>query len=173
MGKKVTKAMITDFKKFKKAWEEDASDPYESIMYYLIAALNIEDDPKTADAMMTVVVSKRDCIEDGRSPSGLKLNTRGAGYYVGQFKKNPNIAKSYVGGTNDNDYKFSKSKLTMTVVRTEKRSDKEHKIFIQSGGKDMATPVVCRKNSRGQWKLTNYSSICTGVKKPKSEEDDF
>ena len=29
------------------------------------------------------------------------------------------------------------------------------------------------ENSSGQWKLTNYSSICTGVKKTVEEEGDF
>jgi hypothetical protein len=165
--------MITSFKKFQKAWEKDAKKPEHSIMYYLIAALNAEKDPKLADAMMTVVVSKKDCLEDGRSPSGLKLNARGSGYYLKQFMKNKNIARSYVGGTNDNDYKITKSKLKMTVVRKEERSEKSVKIFIQSGGKDLPTPVGLKRNREGLWKLTNYSSICTGVKPPKSEEDDF
>ena len=168
---KVTKSMITSFSKFKSEWEKDSGKPENSIMYYLIAALNIEKDPKLADSMMTVVVSSKDCLEDGGSPSGLKLG-KSAKYYIGQFKKNQNIARSYVGGTNTNQYKFSKSALTMNVVRTEKQA-KGVKIFIQSGGKDMPTPVYLQQNSSGQWKLTNYSSICTGVKKTVEEEGDF
>lgn len=163
--------MITSFSKFKSAWEKDAGKPENTIMYYLIAALNIEKDPKLADAMMTVVVSKRGCMESGSSPSGLKLG-KTSKYYIGQFKKNRNIARSYVGGTNTNKYKFSKSSLTMTVV-SKKEHGKGLKIFIQSGGKDLATPVQVHENSAGQWKLTNYSSICTGVKKTVEEEGDF
>jgi len=163
--------MITSFSKFKSEWEKDSKKPENSIMYYLIAALNIEKDPKLAEAMMTVVVSKNDCMDYGGSPSGLKLG-KSAKYYIGQFKKNANIARSYVGGTNTNKYKFSKNSLTMTVVKKEKQA-KGVKIFIQSGGKDLATPVHLRVNSQGQWKLTNYSSICTGVKKTVEEEGDF
>jgi hypothetical protein len=170
MGK-ITKPMITSFSKFKSSWEKDAGTPENSIMYYLMAALMVEKDPELADAMMTVVVSTRGCIESGSSPSGLKLG-KSARYYVGQFKKNPNIARSYVGGTNTNNYKYSKSALTMTVVRKEKQA-KGLKIFIQSGGKDLATPVHVSENSSGQWKLTNYSSICTGVKKTVEEDGDF
>ena len=120
MGK-VTKSMISSFSKFKSSWEKDAGKPENSIMYYLMAALMVEKDPKLADAMMTVVVSKRGCIESGSSPSGLKLG-KTAKYYIGQFKKNPNIARSYVGGTNTNNYKYSKSNLTMTVVRKEQQA---------------------------------------------------
>ena len=103
MGK-VTKSMITSFSKFKSAWEKDAGKPENTIMYYLIAALNVEKDPKLANAMMTVVVSKKHCVKSGSSPSGLKLGTS-AKYGIGQFKKNENIARSYVGGTNTNNYK--------------------------------------------------------------------
>ncbi len=170
MGK-ITKPMITSFSKFKSAWEKDAGKPENTIMYYLIAALNVEKDPKLADAMMTVIVSKRHCIESGSSPSDLKLGTSSK-YFIGQFKRNVNIARSYVGGTNKNKYKIRKSSLIMTVV-SKKEHGKGLKIFIQSGGKDLATPVQVRENSAGQWKLTNYSSICTGVKKTVEEEGDF
>ncbi len=163
--------MITSFSKFKSAWEKDAGKPENTIMYYLIAALNVEKDPKLADAMMTVIVSKRHCIESGSSPSGFKLGTSSK-YFIGQFKRNVNIARSYVGGTNKNKYKIRKSSLIMTVV-SKKEHGKGLKIFIQSGGKDMATPLQLRKNSSGQWKLTNYSSVCTGVKKTVEEEGDF
>jgi hypothetical protein len=171
MTTKITKEMITSFSKFRSAWEKDADKPENTIIYYIIAALNVERDPRLADAMMSLVVSKNDCIEDGGSPSGLKLG-RSAGYYIGQFQQNKNIARSYVGGTPENGYKINNSLLTMTVV-SKQDAGKGVKIFIQSGGKDMTTPVQLAKNNNGQWKLTNYSSICTGVKKTSQEEGDF
>jgi hypothetical protein len=163
--------MITSFSKFKKEWEKDASEPENTIMYYLIAALNVESDPKLADAMMTVVVSKNDCIEDIKSPSGLKLG-RSAKYYIGQFQGNKNIARSYVGGTPDNNYDIDQNALTMTVTKRQEHG-KGLKIFIDSGGKDFDTPIQLMKNNSGQWKLTNYSSICTGVQKTVQEQGDF
>jgi len=168
---KVTKKIITSFSKFKSEWEKDAGKPENTIMYYLIAALNIEKDPDLADAMMTVIVSKKDCLENGGSPSGLKLG-RSAKYFIGQFKKNRSIARSYVGGTPENGYKFNKSSLTMTVVKKQDHG-KGLKVFIQSGGKDNPTPLKLRKNNAGKWKLTEYSSVCTGVKKTPQEESDF
>lgn len=168
---KVTKGIITSFSKFKSEWEKDAGKPENTIMFYLIAALNVEKDPKLADAMMTVVVSKNDCIEDPTSLSGLKLG-RSASYYVDQFRGNKNIARSYVGGTNANNYKIDNKALTM-IVTSKQDHGKGVKIFIQSGGKDLGTPVQLAKNNEGQWKLTNYSSICTGVKKTIQEEGDF
>lgn len=163
--------MITSFSKFKSSWEKDARKPENTIMYYLIAALNIEKDPTLGEAMMTVVVSKNDCQDDEGSPSGLKLG-RSAKYFVGQFMKNKNIARSYVGGTPQNGYTISREKLTMTVTKKQDHG-KGLKIFIDSGGKDMDTPVQLRQNNDGQWKLIEYSSICTGVRKTRQEEGDF
>jgi hypothetical protein len=168
MGKKVKKSIITNFNKFKDAWEKDARDPYDSIMYYVIAALNIEKDPKLADAMMTVVVSKKQCMESSKSPSGLKLG-KSAAYYIGQFQENKNIARSYVGADWQEDYKFDKNNLTMTVTRDQEVNDKTRKIFIHSGGADSARPVTVKRNKHGQWKLTSYGSLCVGVRKPASE----
>jgi len=168
---KVTKKMIISFPKFRTEWEKDAGKPENTIMYYLIAALNVEKDPDLADAMMTVVVSKKDCLEDKGSPSGLRLG-RSAKYFIGQFKGNKNIARSYVGGTPQNGYKIDNGKLTMTVTKTQEHG-KGLKIFIDSGGKDLDTPVQLQQNNNGQWKLTEYSSICTGVRKTPEEEGDF
>lgn len=168
---KIKKAMITDFKKFQAAWEKDAGKPEHTIMYYIIAALNIEDDPKLAEAMMTLLVHKDHCLPDKKSPSGLKLG-RSAKYFIGQFKKNPRIAASYVGGTPENGYKYTKSDLAMTVV-SKQDYQKGYKIFIQSGGKDNPTPLQVRENSSGQWKLVEYSSVCTGVQKTPQEKGDF
>jgi hypothetical protein len=168
---KVSKKMITSFPRFKSEWEKESGKPENTILYYLIAALNIERAPELADSMMTVVVSKKDCLEDAQSPSGLKLG-RNARYFVGQFKQNKNIARSYVGGTPQNGYKYSKDNLVMTVTKTQEHG-KGLKIFIDSGGKDMDTPVQLQKNNDGQWKLTEYSSICTGVRKTVEEEGDF
>ena len=168
---KVTKKMITSFYKFKSEWKKEAARPENTIMYYLIAALNIEKDPELAESMMTLVVSKKDCQEDEGSPSGLKLG-RSARYFVGQFKQDKNIARSYVGGTPKNGYKYVKTNLVMTVTKKQEHG-KGLKIFVDSGGKDMDTPVQVQKNKDGQWKLTEYSSICTGVRKTVEEEGDF
>ncbi|UCH03532.1 MAG: hypothetical protein JSW05_07995, partial [Candidatus Thorarchaeota archaeon] len=145
MARKVTKGMITDFEKFKAAWEKDAGDPYESIMYYLIAALNIEKDTNLADAMMTVVVSKRDCMESSKSPSGLKLG-KSARYYSEQFHEDRNIARSYMGANWKDDYSFDKNSLVMTVTREQKVDDKTLKVFIESGGADSPRPATVARN---------------------------
>ena len=162
---------IEDFDEFKTSWQKKAGTPEQTILHYINAALVAEDKPQLADAMMTVVVSKKLCADDSSSPSGMKLS-RSAKYMLGQIQKNANIAKSYVGGHPDNDYAYDKNRLVMTVV-SRKGDDNKKKIFIKSGGKDFDTPTQLAKNKHDQWKLIEFSSIATGVKKPKSEMGDF
>ena len=60
----------------------------------------------------------------------------------------------------------------MKIVRTVDHG-KGIKMFVHSGGRDNPVPCQLMKNSSGEWKLTEYSSFCMDVKKPKSEEGDF
>ncbi|MHA2462707.1 MAG: DUF6935 domain-containing protein [Candidatus Thorarchaeota archaeon] len=105
------------------------------------------------------------------SPSGLKLG-RSSSYYVTKFLESPNSVRSYLGGSNENDYKIDKKALTLTVTKQVDHG-KGVKIFVHSGGRDMPVPAQLKKNSSGQWKLTEYSSFCMTVKKTKTEEEDF
>lgn len=163
--------MIHEFDEFVSKWNLASSDPYKVIMLYLLAALNIEKDPDEAEDMMTLIVSKRDCLEDNESPTNLRLG-RSSGYFLRRFQDNPNIARSYLGGSPENNYQIDKSNLELTIVREEEINERL-KIFIKSKGKDFLTPVQVQKNRDNQWKLVEYSSICTGVQKPLSEQNNF
>ncbi|MFX1476444.1 MAG: DUF6935 domain-containing protein [Promethearchaeota archaeon] len=175
-SKTVTGKMITSFDKFKASWEKNAGEPEQTIFHYLIALLNIERDIKIADAMMSILVHKDRTLEDLMSPSGRKLG-RTQRYYLMHTKENPDVPKSYLGGTPENDYKINKSRLPMTVLKIEKLKRKRGpatvKLWIQSAGKDSPTPTQLSKNKYGQWKITECSSIITGVRPSQEELEDF
>lgn len=171
--KTVTGEMITDFNKFKSEWEKNAEDPADSIFYLLIAAYNYSSKDKAiGEAMATVVLSKEHNYEDAGSPSGLKFGKTNK-YLFDQMRDDPNIVKSYLGAEYKEDYKFNEKKLKMTFLGIVPDEDKHLKAIIQSTGKDYPTPVSLAKNKHDQWKVTEFSSIATGCKKPASEEDDF
>jgi hypothetical protein len=163
--------MVSGLDEFISKWNQVASEPNKVIMLYLLAAINIEKNQDEAENMMTVIVSKRDCLEDNESPTNLRLG-RSAGYFLRRFHDNPHIARSYLGGSPENNYQIDESNLELTVVREEEINER-FKIFIKSKGKDFLTPVQVQKNRDNQWKLVEYSSICTGIKKPSSEENNF
>ena len=171
--KKVSGEMITDFKKFKTSWEKNASDPAQSIFHFLVAAYNFSvKDKAIGDAMATVILSKKHNLEDPSTPSGLKLGPTNK-TLLKYMRADPNIIKSYLGAEYKEDYKFNESKPKMTFLGYVPEGEKRLKAIIQSTGKDFPTPVGLAKNKHGQWKITEFSSIATGCKKPASEEDDF
>lgn len=45
------------------------------------------------------------------------------------------------------------------------------RIFVHSSGADSDRPIKLKKDSRGQWRVYEYSSLCVGVRKPASEAD--
>ncbi len=171
--KKITGEMITDFKKFKASWEKNASDPAQSIFHFLVAAYNYSvKDKAIGDAMATVILSKKHNLEDPSTPSGLKLGPTNK-TLLKYMRNDPNIVKSYLGAEYKEDYKFTESKPKMAFLGYVPEGEKRLKAIIQSTGKDFPTPVGLAKNKHGQWKITEFSSIATGCKKPASEEDDF
>ncbi|MBN1328898.1 MAG: hypothetical protein JXA54_05440 [Candidatus Heimdallarchaeota archaeon] len=171
-SKTITGSMITDFNKFNDAWEKNAGDPAQSVFYFAIATYNYSvKDVEIGDAMATVILSKKHNEKADFSPSGLKLGPTNRSLFK-HMRENPNIAKSYLGANYKNDYKFDEKKLTMLVL-TVTSDEKEANVVIQSGGKDFPTPIALAKNKSGQWKITEFSSFATGVRKSSSVEDDF
>ncbi|MHA1211423.1 MAG: DUF6935 domain-containing protein, partial [Candidatus Heimdallarchaeota archaeon] len=171
-SKLIKGSMITDFKKFKSAWEKHADDPAQSVFYLVIAALNYSvDDKVLGDAMATIPLAKTHNEKVEFTPSGLKLGPSNRKLF--QYMRNdPNIAKSYLGADYTNDYAFNAKKLEMKVLATVIDSG-QASVIIQSGGKDNPTPIKLAENKNGQWKVIEFSSLATGVRKPSSVAGDF
>lgn len=169
--KKITGSLITDFDKFKQSWEKNATEPEQSVFHFLIAAYNYCKDPKIGEPMVTLILSKQHNQEDPSSPSGLRLGPTNKGL-LNHMREDINIAKSYLGGNYKDDYKFDEKKLVMDLLVV-KDEGKYANVIIQSGGKDNPTPVALAKNKNNEWKITEFSSIATGCRKPSSKADDF
>ena len=45
-------------------------------------------------------------------------------------------------------------------------TDERAKLFVFSSGADSPRPVTVKKNNRGLWKATSYSSLDVGVRPP-------
>ena len=174
--KTVTGKMITSFEKFQAAWEKDAGEPENTIFYYIIALLNIERDEKIAAAMMSILVHKDRTKEDLMSPSGRGL-LRTHAYFLFRTKEQPDVPRSYLGGTPENDYEIDEKALKMTVLKIQKTKPKrgplQAKVTIKSAVKDFPTPTSLAQNKHGQWKILECSSIITGVRESVHEEEDF
>ena len=108
---------------------------------------------------------------------------RTASYFVRALDHNPHIFRSYArGATPENDYAMSSDDYEFTVTRTEAkpypdRDEGEYvKMFVESSGADSPRPIEVQRNARGEYKVSNFSSICSGIRPPAAEaaaKDDF
>jgi hypothetical protein len=171
VSKKVKGKMITNFKAFQKSWEKSADDPSDSVFHFLMAIYNYCKDPAKGEPMTTVVLSKKHNQKSSGSPSGLKLGPTNR-RLLNHMREDNNIIKSYLGASYKEDYKFDEKNLEMSLV-TKEIDDEYATVVIQSGGKDLPTPVALAKNKNNQWKIVEFSSIATGCRKPASVEGDF
>ena len=143
---------------FEGKWNKEGTTEEGTIKLFLIGVIEYLDGNKDAEKMIAMTLPKNE----------LDKNTK---YYItSQFSKTKNIAASYLGGTPDNNYKYSYDNK-IEIGKQSNKGDKKSKIFVQSGGKASASPVHLQKNNQGYWKLFNVSSLATGVMKSKSEEE--
>ena len=150
-------------KEFADLWNRFATTEEGAIKCYLIGVLEYIDNNKDAEKMISKTLPKSH-LNDKGLPEKKEI------YYLTLYKKYPNNAKSYFGGTPDNNYQYSVDN-DLIINSNSQRGEKSSKIFVQSGGKDLGTPVHLKKNKHGYWKLFNTSSLATNVKK--IEDDDF
>ncbi len=147
---------------FKAYWEQAGKTPEGSVKCLIIAALEtVKEGNKDGKKMWGMVLHKDYVDGKGEVSDRLALDQCSRQIKGTDFKGA--ILTSYLGGTPENGYVCSYEN-DLVLVDTQAITDEEVKIFIQSGGKDMATPVRLRKNKDGYWKVVEYSSVYTGVK---------
>lgn len=174
-AKKISGKMIKNFKKFKESWEKDADDPIQSVFHFLIGAYNYKKDPAVGSPMISLVLSKKHQVKDSNSPTGRRPGPTDSNL-IRHMCESPHTVISYLGGTYEKDYKDFNAKKPVMHFLAKEKEDKKGKyvsVIIQSGGKDLPTPVGLAKNKDGQWKIREFSSIATDCRKPKSVEEDF
>ncbi len=129
--------------------------PEGAVRAFLIGVIEYMEDRKKGSRMVAMTMPDHYLGEDGSPGRDAFLE-----YFENEDGKN---AKSYLGGTPENGYKCDYDhpiKALEQSVIEETRA----KIFVQSGGKDLPSPVHLRRNSSGVWKVFNVSSLATGVK---------
>jgi Domain of unknown function (DUF6935) len=84
------------------------------------------------------------------------------------------IWRSYAkGAAPDNGYKVD----DVTAIQIETyfqpgeaptATSKQIRMFVKSSGADSARPIRLERDSRGEWRVIEYSSLCVGVRAPKT-----
>jgi len=157
---------------FKSYLESAGKTPEGTVKCLIIAVLEaIKEENPDGMKMWGMVLPKDNLDADGKPDYTQRLAISQFSMKVKGTDFKGAIAASYLGGTNKNNYTCSYDN-EITVDKNQTRGDdKDMKLFVRSGGKDMASPVRMKKNKYGYWKIFEYSSLFTGVKPV--ETDDF
>lgn len=168
-------ANLAEFDSFRK---ENASTPQGAVIS-LIAALDIYTKDETEGRNALVLILDARNLSTDTSPKGYK------GYTVSrstmdlvsrQIANNPHLIGSYLpGSSTENGYKPSSPpyEFALTANRfSGATNDGKIKLFIPSSGASSPRPVTVQRNSKGAWKVSEFSSILVGVAKPATTTSD-
>ena len=146
-----------EYQQFKQKWEQEwGKSELGAIKAFLIGVIEYLEDKDRGSKMIALTLPENYLQKDG---------TPGRNAFLEYFEKDGgNSAKSYLGGTPDNDYQYQYD-FHLDMQANSEQGEWESKLFIRSGGKDNPSPVHLKKNQNGYWKLFNVSSLATGVKK--------
>ncbi|OPL19018.1 MAG: hypothetical protein AVO35_03580 [Candidatus Aegiribacteria sp. MLS_C] len=152
-----------ELEEFRRRWEEEWGLTEEgAVRAFLIGVIEYLEDPDAGGRMVALTLPDDYLRKDG---------TPGRDAFLEYFSNDGgNAAKSYLGGTPENGYRYDYGSPLVILPQSD-RGETESKVFVQSGGKDLPSPVHLRRNEDGYWKLFNVSSLATGVRR--SGEGDF
>jgi hypothetical protein len=79
------------------------------------------------------------------------------------------------GATPENGYAVSGPPYVVTCTDNPYSGDVDSgqfKVFVACSGADSPRPVTLKRNNKGIWKASEWSSLLVGVKMPVEESDD-
>jgi hypothetical protein len=161
---------------FEQLFAAEARTPEGCVKCLLVAAIEyFERQNPEALKMYGMCLPKKD-LDGGGCPSKHQTWHSQFGKKCDTSLQAPNapIPASYLGGTVQNHYQpnfnFQIQQHTSYKSAHVNTAD-DVKIMIQSGGKDIASPVHLKRNKDGIWKIFEYSSLYTGIKSDKDATD--
>ncbi len=155
---------------FRKAVDEQASDPWKAaeLFVHALAAYTLDRDEGLQ--MIAMLLPKDDVMEkDGMTIPNLFRQDE-----LYQLDKKPNVMKGYCGGTPANGYKDAdvpNCKVVFNKVYSAKRqgvgypSEGKAKFFVENKGASRPRPIEVEKGPDGKWFVDKFG-LLSGVADP-------
>lgn len=160
---------LSEFDSFRK---ENASTPQGAVIS-LIAALDIftKDEVEGRHALVLILDAYHLTTDtSSKGYKGYNVSRSSMDLVSRQITNNPHLIGSYLpGSSTENGYKPSSPpyEFSLTANRfSGETKDRKIKLFIPSSGASSARPVSVKQNSKGAWKVSEFSSILVGVARP-------
>jgi len=141
-----------------------------------IIALKIYQSDKTLGSQCLVIGTDKALLrENANGYKGFSLLNTDIDLINKQLSKQTYLLNSYIKGANPtNNYQVTLP-YTFEFSTNPYSGDIESgllKLYIKCSGADSDRPFTVRKNDKGIWKATNWSSILVGIKKTAAEKTD-
>ncbi len=156
-------ASIDDFR----ADQVANNSPEGAAAMVVLAMLTFEQDAALGRALLAQCLIAARVVFAPTAPGGLTPNTD-TEFYIDQFTRDPNIARSYVlGASPQNGYAVPE---TLSVALSRNRlsvvSPTEVRVFVDTSGQPQPRPVYTVKGDDGLWRVDDFTSLSVGVFKP-------
>lgn len=146
---------------------EYAVTPSGGAAMFVIAFVIYSEDKDLGEQCMTaVLVNDGTLLVDDKNGYGGKAPGYWADTYLAYVDTYDRIAYSYLSGTGpDNGYVPDDSPY-MVETSTNRYSITDEdtvKVFVECSGASSARPLILKRNTKGIWKVSNFSSLVVGI----------
>ena len=163
----------TSIEEFVNLRNEIATTPEGGAAMFLTALKIYTENPELGEKCFVVIVDRK-LLRDGDVYKGFKLLNTDMSLIKSQMAKDKKIPNSYIKGSSKENnyevdlpykYKFSSNAYSGSVEKG------DFKLFVDCSGAASPRPIRMKKNNRGLWKASNWSSLLLGIQKPPIDDD--
>lgn len=152
---------------------EIATTPEGGAAVFLTALKIYIDNPDLGKKCLVISVD-RGALYEGDTYKGFSLRKSDMQLIENQMKKNKKIPNSYIKGSSPKNGYTVKEPYEFEFKSNPYSGDPEkgmYKIFVFCSGADSARPISLKKNNKGIWKVSSWSSVLVGIKKEPVDDD--
>lgn len=168
-------AIPTNMDQFLEIRAKLAQTPQGGAAVFILSMLLYEREPELGMQAFTIALDRHKLAKNNPGYKGYVPDQTFQNNVKSYLAPRSYIARSYILGTSpEQGYQMGKPpyKMQFSSNAHSEQSDGSMRIFIKSSGADSPRPVTLKKNNRGIWKVSNYSSLFMGIRSPATEIDD-
>ena len=143
----------------------------------VVALLAFAEDEAVGGPMLVLAADRSRLQEAPDGTQGFRLRKTDLDLVRRQVKGKPHVLRSYFRGTSPaSGYRLPPAPLEIAFTDNPYSGDAAagpYKVFVACSGADSPRPVQVRKNDKGIWKASEWSSLIVGVKPPAPAGDDL
>ena len=165
--------MPASIEEFLKLRDEIAVKPEGGATMFLIALKTYVENPELGEQFFVISVD-RGSLTEGDTYKGFSIRKSDLSLIKNQTDKNKKIPNSYIQGSSPENGYSVKSPYVFKYKSNPYSGDAEngpYKLFVFCSGADSPRPITIKKNNKGLWKASNWSSVLVGIKKEPVDDD--